>query len=340
MQPKSRKKLNLALQGGGAHGAFTWGVLDRLLDEDKIEIEAISGTSAGAMNAALMIYGLAIGDKATARQCMEDFWRKISIAASLSPLQPTPLDKIMGNNDLSFSPPFMAMDYMMRMFSPYQLNFFDLNPLKEVLTEVIDFEKLRDKKPIKLFVNATNVLTGKIKIFECHEMHSDVLLASACLPYLYKAVEINGEYYWDGGYSGNPALFPLIYNTQCQDVLIVEINPINIDTLPVSAHEIMDRVNEISFNSTLMREIRAISFVSKLIAEGKASMEGYKDMRVHMISGGDVVRGLGYNSKMNADWSFLTHLRDAGRQAADEWLGANFDKIGKETSVNLKEYFL
>lgn len=339
--PKREKKsINLALQGGGAHGAFTWGVLDRLLEEESLEIEAMTGTSAGAMNGVLVAYGTAMGGPYKAKKLLESFWRKISSAAIFSPIQPTLMDKFFGNNDMAFSPAVYALDFMTKMFSPYQFNLFNVNPLRDVLSELVDFRELRQRAGMKLFVNATNVRTGKIKIFSHKELTVDMLLASACLPFLYKAVEIDGESYWDGGYSGNPALYPLFYECSTKDIMLVQINPINIDEVPTRPEEIMDRVNEISFNATLMREMRAISFVTKLIKGGNISEKEYKDIHIHIIEAEEVMDGLGRNSKLNADWDFLNHLKETGRQAAEDWLNANYNKIGKESTIDIRKYFL
>jgi NTE family protein len=334
------KALNLALQGGGAHGAFTWGVLDRILEEDKLAIDGISATSAGAMNAALLVYGMEMGGKQEARKLLENFWKRISQAAAMTPLQPSIFDKMMGMRDFTLSPTFAAMEFMTRLFSPYQLNVFDINPFRDLLDEMIDYKALRQAKSIKLFVNATNVLTGKVRVFKGSEMTLDMLLASSCLPFLFKTVEIDGAPYWDGSYSGNPALFPLVYDCSSKDILIVQVNPIHVQQVPISAHDILDRVNEISFNTTLMREVRAIAFVSKLIQQGKVSEEEYRHIKVHVVEAEEIMAGLGHSSKFNADWEFLRHLKDVGRQAAEDWLHKHYDKIGRESSVDVQEYFL
>lgn len=334
------RRINLALQGGGAHGAFTWGVLDRLLEVDGLFIEGISSTSAGAVNGAMMTYGLITGGREEARRLLNDLWHRISLAAFMLPLKPTFVDRMMGMMNLDYSPGFMTMDYLTRLFSPYQLNILDINPLRSILEEMIDFEVIRTNNRIKLFVNATNVRTGKIKVFDTPAITLDSVMASACLPFVFKTVEIDGEAYWDGGYSGNPAIFPLIYNTSTEDVVIVQINPLSVEEVPTRAASIIDRINEISFNATLMREMRAIAFVSKLLGAGRLSDETHKNMRIHMIEAQDIMTGLGQASKLNADWGFLTHLRDVGRQAADEWLGRNFEKIGKESSIDIEEVFL
>ena len=336
-----RKTINLALQGGGAHGAFTWGVLDRLLEDDRIDIEGVSATSAGAMNAAMLAYGHMVGGSEGARQALEDFWHRISDAAKNSPLQPSWVDRLTHNYGLDNSPAFLAMDMMSRLFSPYELNPFNLNPLKDVLEACVDFKKLRDQpSPIKLFLSATNVRTGKVKVFDKHELCAEAVLASACLPFMFQAVELEGEHYWDGGYMGNPAIFPVIYNCDCQDVVIVHINPLERPDVPRTAKEIMNRINEISFNSSLMREMRAIIFVSSLIESGQLSGNNMKHMLMHSISADEVMIGLGVNSKLNADWEFLQHLRDTGRAHAESWLEANYQHLGIRSSVDIRKQYL
>ncbi len=334
------KTINLALQGGGAHGAFTWGVLDRLLQEDRITIEAITGTSAGAMNASVMVYGLIKGGHEKARELLSEFWRKVSISAAMSPLQPTIMDKLLGNVRLDFSPSFVALDFITRMFSPYQFNLFDLNPLRDILNETVDFEVIRKNKHIKLFVNATHVKSGKVRIFTTPELSLEAVMASACLPFLFKTVEIDGEPYWDGGYTGNPSIFPLFYHCVCADVVLVQINPLFVDEVPTKAADILDRVNEISFNAGLMGEMRVIDFVHKLLARHHVSENEYKNMHVHLIEAQELMGTLGSSSKLNADWNFLKHLHDIGRQAADDWLNKNYDMLGVASSVNLQEMFL
>ncbi|MEI9984897.1 MAG: patatin-like phospholipase family protein [Aliidongia sp.] len=336
-----RKTINLALQGGGSHGAFTWGVLDRLLEDDRIDIEGVSATSAGAMNATMLAYGHMIGGPEGARRALEDFWHRISDAAKNGPLQPSWLDKTMHNYSLDYSPAFQALDMLSRLFSPYELNPLNLNPLKDVLLEVVDFKLLREQpSPIKLFLSATNVRTGKVKVFDKHELCAEAVLASACLPFMFQAVELNGEYYWDGGYMGNPAIFPVIYSCESRDVVIVHINPLERPELPRTAKEIMNRINEISFNSSLMREMRAIIFVSGLIESGELSGKNMKHMLIHSISADEVMIGLGVNSKLNADWEFLQHLRDTGRQHAEAWLTANYDHLGVKSSVDIRKQYL
>jgi NTE family protein len=338
------RRINLALQGGGAHGAFTWGVLDRLLEDDRIEFDGISATSAGAMNATVMVYGYQEGGRAGAKAALANFWRRVAHAASLSPFQATWWDKITGNQALESSPSFMWLDFVSRIMSPYQLNPMNWNPLREVLSASVDFEAFRSRpQPIKLFLSATNVRTGKVKVFDGKEVSADTVLASGCLPFLFQAVEIDGEHYWDGGYMGNPAIFPLIYNTDSADMVVVHINPMTREELPRTASEIINRINEISFNSSLMREMRAINFVSKLIGEHADHDDPTKDLKrlhIHSISAEQVMQRLSVLSKLNADWDFLLDLKETGRSHADAWLADNFEALGVRSSVDIAQTYL
>jgi NTE family protein len=334
------KSINLALQGGGAHGAFTWGVLDRLLADGRFVIDGISATSAGAMNAAVVAQGLLEGGPEAARRDLEQFWRRVSLMAAAGPLQQSWFDRLFGGHGLEFSPSYQMFDFMTRVLSPYQFNPSDINPLRELLVDSIDFERLRAGGGIKLFVAATNVRTGKIKVFETRELSANALLASACLPLMFRAVEIDGQHYWDGGYMGNPAIFPLIYNCDSCDVVIVHINPIERDELPTNARDILNRMDEISFNSSLMRELRAIQFVTDLIDKDRLKNGQLKRMLIHSIEAQDVMTGLGVSSKLNPDWDFLTHLRDVGRARTDRWLDLNYERIGRESTVDLRASFL
>ena len=335
------KTINLALQGGGAHGAFTWGVLDRLLEEEKLGFDGISATSAGAMNAAVFAYGLSEGGRDGAKKALANFWRRVSHAAAFGPLQPTALDRMFGNKSLEYSPAFMIFDIMSRVLSPYQFNPLNYNPLKDVLAESVDFEKLRMTCcPVKLFLSATNVRTGKVRVFGNDQISVDSVLASACLPFMFQAVEIDGDPYWDGGYMGNPCIYPLIYECESTDVLIVHINPLERKHMPHTAAEILNRINEISFNSSLMREMRAISFVTKLIDSGELKSDGMKRMLIHSISANEVMNELGHTSKLNADWEFLTNLRDTGRAHAEAWLKESFPKLGRESTVDIRATYL
>ena len=324
------KTINLALQGGGAHGAFTWGVLDRLLDEKELAVEGLSATSAGAMNAAAFAYGLTVGGREGARKALTDYWKRISEAARRGPLQPTPFDRMLGDHKLSWSPIFSMIGFVTRMLSPYQFNPANYNPLRDVVEQSIDFAVLqRPDCPVKLFLSATNVRTGKVKIFAGKEISVDAVMASACLPTMFHAVEIDGEAYWDGGYMGNPAIFPLIYNCESADIVIVHINPLFRAEVPRSADDILNRINEISFNSSLMREMRAVSFVTRLVTQKRVD-GGLKHVLVHGISDDGFMSALTPTSKYNADWDFLIFLRDRGRKCADDWLAENFVKLGVE----------
>jgi NTE family protein len=334
-----QKFINLALQGGGTHGAFAWGVLDRLLEDERVLIDGISATSAGAMNAVTLAYGWTIGGRDGAKNSLAAFWDRIGDAFGL--LQPSWFDRIICDDSLGLSPVFAIADLATRLFSPYELNPLNINPLRDALTASVDFEVLRASEcPIKLFVSATNVRTGKIKVFERQEICVDRVMASACLPTLFQAVDIDGEHYWDGGYMGNPAMFPLIYNCVSRDIVVIRINPLYRRELPRTAREINNRVNEISFNSSLMREMRAISFVTGLIDDGRITGKALNRMLMHSISADAEVIGLGAASKLNADKQFLRRLRDAGRRHTERWLAANFDLLGCESTIELQKEFL
>lgn len=334
-------RISLALQGGGAHGAFTWGVLDRLLEDSRLEIDGISGTSAGAMNGAMVAYGFDQGGSAGARQALERFWRRISEAWLFTPFQPSWLDRLFGWGGLDYSPGYQTFDALSRFYSPYQFNLIDLNPLREILAEVCDFSRVQRRGGIKLYACATNVLSGKIKVFGPEEITPDALVASACLPQLFKAVEIKGESYWDGGYLGNPTFYPLMHGCAAQDIVLVQVNPIRAAAVPTTAREIADRVNEISFNATMMREMRSIHFVTKLIAEQRLNDPDHlREIRFHMIEAEATMARLGASSKLNGDWGFLCELRDLGRQRAEDWLKANFAAVGARSTLDVDEVFV
>ncbi len=335
----NRKPVNLALQGGGAHGAFTWGVLDFILEDGRLEIDSISGTSAGAMNAVALADGYTANGADGAREKLEHFWRTMSRAARLSPIQRAPIDVMMGNWSLDRSWGFHAMDAVSRVFSPYQLNPMNMNPLRDILEECIDFECVRGCKAIQLFVSATNVETGRVKVFDSHTLTSDMVLASACLPNIYQAIIIDDVPYWDGGYMGNPSLFPFHSGSDCSDIIVIQINPVERKGVPRTPQEIQNRLNEISFNSSLLKELRAIDFVDRLIEEGKLDQTKYRSERVHIIENQRALSPLGASSKMNAEWAFLIHLRDLGRQTAAEWLDRHYTDVGKRATVDLRAMF-
>ena len=334
------KSINLALQGGGAHGAFAWGVLDRLLEEDAIAFDGISATSAGAVNAVVCAYGLIEGGRAGARRALQEFWQQISCTARLSPLQPSFFDRLTGNRSLDTSPAFLFFHMLTQVASPYELNPFNYNPLLDVLERVVDFELLRRSPQVKLFLSATNVRSGKIRVFENHEMSAEVVLASTCLPFIFQAVKIDGEHYWDGGYMGNPALFPLIYRCESSDIVVVHINPIGRPNVPTTAADILNRINEISFNSSLMREVRAVEFLNRLVNEGRVLTPDIRQVRLHAIEAEEVMQHLGAASKLNADWDFLTELHTIGREKADAWLRGDFAKVGITSSIDISDKYL
>jgi len=334
------KTINLALQGGGSHGAFAWGVLDRLLEDERIGIEGVVGTSAGAMNAAVLAYGLAVGGNEGARAKLREFWTKVGQIAAYSPLQPSWLDKAMSPGSMDHSPLWVWLDAMSRFLSPYQLNPLNHHPLRDVLTAVIDFERLRRESKVRLFTCAANVKTSRIRVFECHEMCIEAVLASACLPSMFQAVEVAGEHYWDGGYLGNPPIFPLIYNCEARDVVLVMVNPIVIDEVPKTAQAIFDRVNTLSFNSSLMREMRAIHFVTRLVDSGFDDGGRLKRMYIHCIDAEEEMRKLGVSSKLNAQWDFLMYLFELGRARGAAFLDAHYDQLGRESSTDFLARFL
>jgi NTE family protein len=325
--------VDFALQGGGSHGAFTWGVLDRLLEEPWLKIDGISGTSAGAMNAAVLADGFAEGGVEGARAALERFWKKVSDAARFSPFQRSPLDVMMGRWTLDHSPMFVMTDIMARLFSPYDLNPGGKNPLRDMLIELVDFERL-SRIPMKLFITATNVRTGRGRVFRNAEITADVLLASACLPTMFQAIEIDGEEYWDGGYSGNPTITPLVRECTSRDTILVQINPIERPTPPRSARDILNRLNEVSFNSVLLKELRMIALLRQVADAGNSEGAQWAGMRIHRVAS-DVMVDLGYSSKLNAEWAFLTMLRDEGRKSADAFLAAHADDLGKTSSHDL-----
>ena len=334
-EKRSSLSIDLALQGGGAHGAFTWGVLDRVLEEDWLTINAISGTSAGAMNAAVLASGYAQAGRDGARQALEIFWRKVSEAAQFSPFQRSPLDVLLGRWTLDNSPLFVAMDLMSRVVSPYSLNPGGANPLADILADVIDFGSL-GASPIKLFVTATNVRTGRGRVFRNAEITPDALLASACLPTLFQAVEIDGESYWDGGYSGNPTMTPLIRDSDALDTILVQINPVERPETPRTARDILNRLNEVSFNAVLLKELRMMALLRQKANPESGEGARWAGMRIHRITS-DAMAELGYSSKLNAEWDFLTMLRAEGRRSAEAFYREHKDDIGKRSTLDLDE---
>jgi NTE family protein len=324
--------VDLALQGGGSHGAFSWGVIDRMLEEDWVKLDGISGTSAGAMNAAVLAYGLLDGGRAGAKKALEEFWKRVSDGARYSPFQRTPLDMMLGRWDLDHSPLYLAADMMSRLVSPYAIP-NAVNPLVAILEDTIDFKRL-PQSPIRLFITATNVRTGRGKVFRNADLTPQVLLASACLPTMFQAVEIDGEFYWDGGYSGNPTITPLVRECQSHDTVLVQINPVLRNEVPTSARDIVNRLNEVSFNAVLLKELRMIAVLRKVACEDNSEGKLWSEMRVHRIAS-PMVDGLGSSSKLNAEWAFLTMLRDEGRRAAEGFLEAHGKDLGVVSSFDI-----
>jgi NTE family protein len=325
--------VDLALQGGGSHGAFTWGVLDRLLEEPWLKIEAISGTSAGAMNAAVLVSGFLNGGARGAREALDTYWERVAETARYSPMQRSIFDRLMNRWSLDTSPGYVMMDLMSRLVSPYNLNPFGYNPIRSILEDCIDFGHLNDS-PIKLFITATSVRTGRGKIFRNKEITPDVLLASACLPTLFQAIEIDGEPYWDGGYAGNPTISPLVRESEAYDVILVQINPRERLDTPRSAGDILDRLNEISFNAPLMKELRMIALLRQAVDPGTGEGCRWAKMRTHRILTDKLVE-FGASSKLNAEGRFLRVLKDEGRKAAEEFLQSRGDDIGKRSTADL-----
>jgi NTE family protein len=334
------RQINLALQGGGSHGAFTWGVLHRLMSDRRIRIEGLSGTSAGAMNAVIFTYGFLTGKRQGAIDILAEFWERVSRSGHKSVSFGRWPSSSKSEWNLDETPMFALMDMVTRMFSPYELNPLNVNPLRDIIDDLVDFELLRSRKEMKLFVTATNVKTSKPKVFRTPELTTQALLASACVPTLFKAVEIDGEFYWDGGYMGNPSIYPLIHECKSNDVLIVQINPLTRDEVPTRARDILNRITELSFNSSLVREMRGFTTITGLIDSGHLSSDLYSRVNFHMIDAEKDLPQLGVSSKFNTDKRFLDYLHDLGFEAAGKWLEDNFDKIGVESSVDVFKTFV
>ena len=333
------RHLNLALQGGGAHGAFTWGVLDRLMGDKRLWIDGLSGTSAGAMNAVVLADGFIKGRRDGARDAISEFWHRVSKAGFSNSVGIGGGPPSHTRWNLDSTPYYTMFDMMTRMFSPYEFNPFDYNPLRKIVDEMIDFKTLRTHDELKLFVTATNVKTCKPKVFHTTELTGAMLMASACVPLLFKAVEIDGEYYWDGGYMGNPTIYPLIHECKSHDVVIVQINPMNAKDVPTKARDILNRITELSFNSSLVREMRGVATVTSLIDSGQLASDVYARVNFHMIEAPDELPAFGVSSKFNTDLHFLEHLKEMGWETADKWLDKNFDSIGVKSSINVFETF-
>jgi NTE family protein len=328
--PRAEKSVSLALQGGGAHGAFTWGVLDALLEDGRLAVEAITGASAGAMNAVVMVEGWLEGGIDGARSALETFWRRASLDGSLSPAQRRLLGLMLGFWSKAWR------NIAAPSFSPYRTNPLNINPLRDAIDALVDFDRVRACTDVEIFISATNVWTGTVAIFKRQELTANHLMASACLPTIFQAVEIDGVPYWDGGYMGNPALFPLFDETMTDDILLVQINPLERRQTPRTVSEINNRLNEITFNGTILRELRAVAFVKRLIEAGKLSPDEYKNVHLHRIDSGGVLDDYEASSKGKAEWDFFVQLRDAGRRTAHSWLAAHYEAIGVRGTLDLQ----
>jgi NTE family protein len=340
MRETNRKSINLALQGGGAHGAFTWGVLDGLIEDGRLLFEAISGTSAGAMNAVVLADGLHRGGADGARERLAAFWKGVSREGGPVTAADEILDHILGFWKVPGFDPLAMVQQFAIAFSPSQFNPLNINPLKGLLEKLVDFDSVRACKHVKLFISATNVRSGKIKVFQNGDLSADALMASACMPVLFQAVEIDGEAYWDGGYMGNPALFPFFEFTGSEDILLVQVNPLRREELPKTAAEIMERVSEITFNSSLLRELRAIDFVNRLMDESRLDTKKYRRNRLHRIDASTALADHTAASKLDTSWGFFQQLRDAGRAAAKAWLTRHYNDIGTHATLNLRKEFM
>ncbi|GAA3845696.1 patatin-like phospholipase family protein [[Pseudomonas] carboxydohydrogena] len=336
--PASAKKINLALQGGGAHGAFTWGVLDHLLADGRLEITGLSGASAGAVNAVMVADGLARGGPEEARKRLAEFWRAASVGGDLPPVQRAIADRLFSIFPFSTSPMQNWFETMSHYFSPYDFNPLNINPLSELISRFVDFDAIR-ASDLALYVSATNVHTGRLKVFCRNSIDADVVMASAALPYLFRAVEIDGVPYWDGGYMGNPVIFPFLQATDSEDVLVVQINPVSQEATPKTSAEIVKRLNEITFNSALISELRTMDFVNQLIDDGRLPRgkehNQYRRLNIHRIDLGAFASSFDGLSKLKNDYDFFESLHDEGVRAATVFLDSHFDDIGERGTLDL-----
>ena len=340
MKQISKKIINLALQGGGAHGAFTWGVLEQLLLDGRLSFKTISGTSAGSMNAVVFAYGMLKGGPEKAIQLMEQFWRKISDSGRFAGFAASnTMDQFLGPMKMMAAGAFSGFDMISKYFSPYQLNPLGVNPLKDILLSLIDFDALRQSDAINLHISATDVLKSKLKIFTGAHVTVDAVLASACLPQLFQAVNIDGSYYWDGGFMGNPSLFPLTECEATKDILIVQIDPVFRDSVPRTPDSIADRLNEISFNSPLLVELRGLHLINTLMQQGHLNEQscGLRELHLHMVGDEKIMSGLHLESKFNPEWYMLSQLREAGKNATKKWLEVNFEHVGRKSTLDIEK---
>jgi NTE family protein len=328
------------MRGGGAHGAFTWGVLEALLEDGRFDFHTITATSAGAMNGAIFATGLLHGGPKEAINLLESFWHKVSEAGRFGIFSTTnALQQMMGPFGKLATGAYMGLDMLATMFSPYQFNPMGYNPLRDIIAEMVDFPLLQKSKDLVLHVCATEVTKCHLKIFSGKELSTDALLASACLPQLFQAVEIDGNYYWDGGYMGNPPLFPITHSNDSRDILIVQIDPVLNANIPRTGEAIADRLNEISFNSPLLMELRGIENINQLLRDGHLNEKtcGLREFYIHIIGDDEHMADLSLESKFNPEWGFLNGLREAGHRRAQAWIKENFAKIGQRSTAKLGE---
>lgn len=336
MGVKNVKKINLALQGGGSHGAFTWGVLTRLLEDERIDIEAISGTSAGAVNGAITAYGHAVGGNSRAAELLQIFWKRISKLGDRFPFKPTPIDRLINPRSIDYNPWYQWVVGFKKLFSPYHFNPFNFNPVMDIINELIDFEVLQKNQSIKLFVNATNVMNCSLRIFHGEEITAETLAASSCLPTSFQAVEIDGAYYWDGGYMGNPAFTFLPHLTNCKDILFILLDPIHLDQVPKTPTEIHDRIHNLSFNTSLLKDIRAVLRLKEFASWHGVDMP--LDYFFHIIEAQDYAIEYGMSSKYNTEWDFMQELYELGYKDTGLWIDQNIEHVGKRSSVDLEKF--
>ncbi len=339
--PPGPVSVNLALQGGGAHGAFTWGVLDRLLEDERLEIEGLSGASAGAMNAAVLASGWLHGGRDGARQALHGFWQQVSKSCRVGPLRAGPLEYLVNGWNRDWSPGYLMVSAITKVASPYQFNPSGFNPMLALLEERIDFDALRRSRRLKLFIAVTNVHTGRLRVLRNPELSAQALLASSCLPLLFHAVKLGDEYYWDGGYTANPPLFPLMFECDSKDIVLVQLEPSRRESVPTRLPEIVDRANEIAFNANLMRELQLLAMLehgSSLFPMPRRLGRPAKRLHVHHVEAAGAMDGMGRTSRINAEWGFLLHLRDLGRQRAQRWLERHGAALGQRSSMDLSRY--
>jgi len=333
----TRKPVALALQGGGAHGAFTWGVIDRILEDGRFVCEAASGTSAGALNAVVLAAGLAEGGAAKAREKLHELWQGIAHIGNYSPFSSSLLDPLATAWNADWAASTFLYEFVTKTLSPYQLNPLAYNPLRELIERLVDFERMR-AGPMKLFIAATNLHSGRQRIFTAEEVRAEVIQASACLPSLNQAVEIEGEYYWDGGFTANPAILPMVMGCDTPDIVIVQVTPAHEPDVPVTARGIQSRLNRIMFNAPLHREIQALAWMQDIVradgGDGRLSRK-LGGLRLHHIDGEDIMRPLGTASALNADWALIHHLFVQGRERAGGWLERHGKRVGLSSTAAL-----